>query len=150
MLLDVFALIQPYIQTHFKSTFRKFYGRSGDLIQQYKVSLSRMLNGILTLDQLQWLPYQSDFSTILWPWHRAWPSPNYEWFPWSICNGCYMPAENAYPSGHLISPLLGLPYAPIVETSFPALDLYFLDSSPWISLGIFSILLQVLTLSKIK
>ena len=32
----------------------KFYGRYGDLIQQYDVSLSRMLNDILTLDQLQW------------------------------------------------------------------------------------------------
>ena len=29
-------------------------------------------------------------------------SPNYEWFPWSICNGCGMPAGNAYPSGHLV------------------------------------------------
>ena len=25
-----------------------------------------------------------------------------EWFPWSICNGCGMPAGNAYPSGHLV------------------------------------------------
>ena len=27
---------------------------------------------------------------------------DYEWFPWSICNGCGMPAGNAYPSGHLV------------------------------------------------
>ena len=27
---------------------------------------------------------------------------DYEWFPWSICNGCSMPAGNAYPSGHLV------------------------------------------------
>ena len=32
-------------------TFRKFNGRYGDLIQQYDVSLSRILNDILTLDQ---------------------------------------------------------------------------------------------------
>ena len=31
--------------------FRKFYGRYGDLIEQYRVTLSRMLNDILTLDQ---------------------------------------------------------------------------------------------------
>ena len=37
-----------------KSSFRKF-GHYGDLIQQYEVFLSRMLNDILTLDQL-WLP----------------------------------------------------------------------------------------------
>ena len=34
-----------------KSSFMKFYGRYGDLIEQYEVSLSRMLNDILTLDQ---------------------------------------------------------------------------------------------------
>ena len=27
---------------------------------------------------------------------------DYEWFPWNICNGCDMPAGNAYPSGHLV------------------------------------------------
>ena len=27
---------------------------------------------------------------------------NYEWFPRSICNGCGMPAGNAYHSGHLV------------------------------------------------
>ena len=71
-----------------------------------------MLNDILTLDQ-QWLPNQSDFLPISWPWYRLWPSPNYEWFPWSICNGCGMPAGNAYPSGHLVpSPILGLANAP--------------------------------------
>ena len=35
-----------------------------------------------------WLPYRSDFPPISWPLYRAWPSPNYEWFSWSICNGC--------------------------------------------------------------
>ena len=44
---------------------------------------------------------------------------DYEWFPRSICNGCGMPAGNAYPSGHLVpSPILGLANAPIVETKF--------------------------------
>ena len=80
-------LKQGYLVERLKSSFRKFYGRYGDLIQQYEVSLSRMLNDILILDQ-QWLPNQSDFPPISWPWYRAWPSPNYEWFPWSICNGC--------------------------------------------------------------
>ena len=80
-------LKQGYLAERLKSSFKKFYGRYGDLIQQYEVSLSRMLNDILILDQ-QWLPNQSDFPPISWPWYRAWPSPNYEWFPWSICNGC--------------------------------------------------------------
>ena len=94
-------LKQCYLVERLKSSFRKFYGRYGDLIQQYEVSLSRMLNDILTLDQ-QWLPNQSDFPPISWPWYRLWPSPNYEWFSWSIGNGCGLPAGNAYSSGHLV------------------------------------------------
>ena len=67
---------------------------------------------------------------------------DYEWFPWSICNGCGMPAGNAYPSGHLVpSPILGLANAPIVETKFLELAMSLLDSSPRIPLGTFSILL---------
>ena len=80
-------LKQGYLVERLKSSFRKFYGRYGDLVEQYGVTLSRMLNDILTLDQ-QWPPYQSDFPPISWPLYRAWPSQNYEWFPWSICNGC--------------------------------------------------------------
>ena len=98
-----------------------------------------MLNDILTLDQ-QWLPNQSDLSPISWPWYRAWPSPNYEWFLWSICNGCGLPARNAYPSGHLVpSPILGLACAPMVETRFLELGMSLHDFSPRIPLGIFSI-----------
>ena len=44
-------LKQGYLVDRLKSSFRKFYGRYRDLIQQYEVSLSRMLNDILTLDQ---------------------------------------------------------------------------------------------------
>ena len=118
-----------------------------DLIQQYEVSLPivevslpRTLNDILILDQLQWHPHQLVFPSISWPWYRTWPSPNYEWFPWSVCNGCGMPAGHAYPSGHLVpSHILELVYAPIVETSFPELAVSFLDFSPSIPLGTSSI-----------
>ena len=77
--LSIKLLKQGYLVKRLKSSFRKFYGRYGDLIEQYGVTLSRMLNDILTLDQ-QWLPYRSDFPPISWPLYRAWPSPNYEWF----------------------------------------------------------------------
>ena len=40
-----------YLVELLKSSIRKFYGRYGDLIQQYEVSLSQMLNDIPTLDQ---------------------------------------------------------------------------------------------------
>ena len=109
---------------------------NGDLIQQYEVSLSRMFNDILILDQ-QWLSNQSDFPPITWPSYRAWPSP----IPWSICNGCGMPAGNAYPSGHLVpSPIVGHACAPIFETRFLELAMSLLDFSPRILLGTFSIL----------
>ena len=72
--------------------------------------------------------------------HRLWV--DYEWFPWSICNGCGMPAGNAYPSGHLVpSPVVGLACAPIVETRFLEHAMSLLDFSPRIPLGTFSILL---------
>ena len=113
---------------------------NGDLIQQYEISLSRMLNDILILDQ-QWLPNQSDFPPISWPVYRVIPSPNYEWFPWSICNGCGMPAGNAYLCGHLVpSPIVGLACAPIVVTRFLEFAMSLLDFSPRILLGTFSIL----------
>ena len=128
-----------YLAERLKSSFRKFYGRYGDLIQQYEVSLSRMLNDILILDQ-QWLPNQTfhqihDLHTEL-DLHT-----DYEWFPWSICNGCGMPAGNAYPSGYLVpSPMVGLACAPIAVTRFLELAMSLLDFSPRIHLGTFSIL----------
>ena len=82
-----------YLVEHSKSSFGKLNGRYGFLIQQYVVSLSRMLKDILTLDQLQWLFNRSDFSPVSWPGYQAWPSLNYEWFPWSICNGWHASRE---------------------------------------------------------
>ena len=49
-------------------------------------SLSRMLNDILILDQ-QWLPNQSDFPPISWPWYRAWPSPIMSGFHGAFATG---------------------------------------------------------------
>ena len=55
-------------------------------MKQYEVSLSRMLNDILILDQ-QWLPNQSDFPPISWPWYRAWPSPIMSGFHGAFATG---------------------------------------------------------------
>ena len=49
-------LEQGYVKERLKSSLRKFYGRYGDLIKQYEVSLSQMLNDILWLDHIQWQP----------------------------------------------------------------------------------------------
>ena len=131
---------QGYLAERLKSSFRKFHGRYGDLIQKYEVSLSRMLNDILILDQ-QWLPNQSDFPPISWPWYLAWPLPIMSGFHGAFATG--VAAGNAYPSGHLVpSPIVGLACAPIVETKFLelAMSLLLLDFSPRIPLGTFSIL----------
>ena len=74
---------------------------------------------------------------------------DYEWFPWSICNVCGMPAGNAYPSGHLVpSPIVGLACALIVETRFLDIAVSLLDFSPRIPLGTFSILLTTCLLAQ--
>ena len=136
-------LKQGYLAERLKSSFRKFYGRYGDLIQQYEVSLSRMLNDILILDQ-QWLPNQSNFPPISWHWFRAWPSPIMSGFHGAFCNRCGMPAGNAYPSGHLVSSsIVGLACAPIVETRFLELATSLLDFSVRIPLCTFLILLEL-------
>ena len=113
---------------------------NADPLISYDVSLSRMLNNILTLDK-QWLPNWSDFLPIPWPWYRAWPSPNYEWFPWSIFNGCGIPAGNAYPSRHLVSPPFWDLLVLQLETKFTELAVSLLDFSPWLLLGTSSILI---------
>ena len=131
-------LKQGYLVERLQSSLRKFYGRFWDLIQQYEVSLSRMLNDILTLGQ-QWLPNQLNFPPISWPLYQVWPSPHYEWFPRSICNGCGMPAGNAYPSGHLVpSPHFGTClcsncWDQIPRTSHVFTRL-FISNTPWYSL----------------
>ena len=47
---------QWYVMERLKSSFRKFYGRYGDLIKHYEVSLSQMLHDILGYDNIQWQP----------------------------------------------------------------------------------------------
>ena len=49
-------LEQGYVKERLNSSLRKFYGRYGDLIKQYEVSLSQMLNDILWPDHIQWQP----------------------------------------------------------------------------------------------
>ena len=45
---------QEYIKESLKSSLRKFYGRYGNVIKQYAVSLSQMINDILWPDHIQW------------------------------------------------------------------------------------------------
>ena len=137
-----------------KWSFRKFVGRYGDLIQQLNMkSLWRMLNEILTLDQLQWLPTGKTFYQY---YNLVTDSDHHQItnsLQWIICNVCGMPAGSAYPSGHLVpSPFLGLAYkySNIVETIFPELAVSFSDFSSWMPLGTSSILLGVMTVGLVK
>ena len=51
--------------------------------------------------------------------------PNYERFPWNICNGCSMPTGDTYSSEHLVPSDLGLAYVLLVETNpFPELVIF--------------------------
>ena len=54
-------LKQGYLVERLKLSFRKFYGRYGDRIQQYEVSLSRMLNDTLTLTSYSDFPANQTF-----------------------------------------------------------------------------------------
>ena len=118
------------------------HGRYGDLIQQYEVSLSRMLNGHSDpWPTVTWKPIRLSTNLI-----NFIPSLTFTEL-WVVSvehlHRCGMPAGNAYPSGHQVpSPFLELACAPIVETRFLELAMSLLDFSHWIPLGSFSILLQ--------
>ena len=140
-------LKQGYLVERLKSSFRKFYGRYGDLVEQYGVTLSRMLNDILTLDQ-QWLPYRSDstnFMTFI-------PSLTFTEL-WVVSmehlQRVWLASRERLPFRTPGSvPILGLANAPIVETKFLELAMSLLDFSPRIPLGTFSILLPIRAVSK--
>ena len=68
-------LWQGYVKEHLKSSLRKFYGRYGDHIKQYKVPLSQMLHDILDDDHLQWHPPLIRHYTNFWPYY--WSRPSY-------------------------------------------------------------------------
>ena len=95
-------LEQGYVKERLKSSLRKFYGRYGDLIKQYEVSLSQMLNNILWPDDIQWQPLLIRLHTELDL------LPNFKRFQYNICDRCGMPIGDAYSSGHLVPSLWDL------------------------------------------
>ena len=134
-------LKRGYLVERLQSSFRKFYGRYWNLIRQYEVSLSRMLNDILTLGQ-QWLPNQLDFPPISWLYtnfdlHRIMSG-----FHGAFATGvACQQGTLTLPETWFRSPISGLACAPIVETRFLELVMSLLDFSSRIPLGTFSILL---------
>ena len=105
-----------YVKERLKSWLRKFYGRYGDLIKQYEVYLSQMLNDILWPDHIQWQPPTDQ--TV----YRTRPFTEFWVVSINICDGCGMPTGEAYSSGHLVPSLLGFAYVLLIETN-PFLNL---------------------------
>ena len=82
---------QGYVMKRLKSSIRKFYGRYGDLIKHYEISLSQMLHDILGHDHIQWHPqsirhytnlrtyYRTGLYYRFWPYHQileiSWSCP---------------------------------------------------------------------------
>ena len=62
---------QGYVMERLKSSLRKFYGRYGDLIKHYEVSLSQMLHDILGHDHIQWHPQLIRHYTYLQIYYRT-------------------------------------------------------------------------------
>ena len=119
-----------------KLSLRKFYGRYGDLIKQYEVSLSRMLNDILWPDHIQWQP--STDQTL----YHTQPFP--EFWEVSIENlRRVWHADNGRLLFRTPGPVpLVLAHVLLVETNpFSEIVVIFPDYAFRISLGTFSILL---------
>ena len=64
-------LRQEYVKERLKSSLRKFYGRYGDLIKHYEVSLSQMLHDILGHDHTPWQPQLIRHYTNLRTYYRS-------------------------------------------------------------------------------
>ena len=122
--------------------FQEVYGRYGDLIQQYEISFSRMLNDILILYQLwyfltdQTFHQFHDLDTEV-DLHRI-ISGFYGAFATGVT---WQQGTLTLPDTWFRPPFLELACPPIVETKFLELAMSLLDFSPWIPLGTFTILL---------
>ena len=118
-----------------KSSLRKFYGRHGDLIKQYEVSLLQMLNDILWPDHIQWQPPTDQTLYRTRPFTEFWVvSIEHLRRVWHADMGrLLLRTPGDVP--------LGLAYVLIVETNpFAELIVTFTDYALRISLGTFSIL----------
>ena len=107
-------LEQWYVKERLKSSLRKFYGRYGDLIKQYEVSLSQILNDILWPDHIQWQPRTDQtFYRILSGFQRTFATG-------LECRQGTLTPQNTW------SVPLGLAYVLLVETNpFPNWSLFY-------------------------
>ena len=132
-------LEQGYVKERLKSSLRKFYGRYVDLIKQYEVSLSQMLNDILQPDHIQRQPPTDQTLYRTRPFTEFWVvSIEHLRRVWHADRGRLL-LRKPGPAP------LGLAYVLRAETNpFPELAFIFPDYALRISLGTFSILLKKL------
>ena len=64
---------QWYVGERLTSSLGKFYGRSGDIIKYYEVSLSQILHDILRHDHIQWNHLLIRHFNKSWPFYKTWP-----------------------------------------------------------------------------
>ena len=113
-------LHQGYVKERLKSSLRKFYGRYGDLIKQYEVSLSQMLNDMLWPDHIQWQPPTDQTLYRTRPFTEFWvASIGHLQRVWHVDRGrLLLRTPGPVP--------LGLAYVLLVETNpFPNLSLFY-------------------------
>ena len=113
-------LEQGYVKERLKSSLRKFYGRYGDLIKQYEVFLSQMLNDILWPDHIQRQPPTDQTLYRTRPFTEFWVvSIEHLRRVWHADRGrLLLRAPGPVP--------LGLAYVLLVETNlFPKLPLFY-------------------------
>ena len=146
MRLSSELLKQGYLEERLKSSFRKFYGRYGDLIQQYELSFP-LTNAKWHSDPWPTVTSQpirlsTNFMTLI-------PTLTFTelWvvFMEHLQRMWHASRERLLfrTPGSAPPPILGLACAPIVETRFLELAMSLLDFSPRIPLGSFSILLNI-------
>ena len=118
---------QGYDKKRLNSSLRKFYDRYGDLIKQYEVPLSWMLNVILLAWQYTLTTLiRSEALTILDLVTEIKLKPNYERFQFKFCYRRGMSTRDAYSSVYLVPSHTGLAYVLLVETNiFPKNPLFF-------------------------
>ena len=81
---------QGYVKERLKLSKRKFYGRYGNLINQYEAPLSRMLHEIRENNIMQWYtPIDKTLHQFMNLFHLYWTGPYYRIWLYSIVWGFY-------------------------------------------------------------
>ena len=145
---------QGYVMERLRSSLRKFYGRYGDLIKHYGVSLSQVLHDILGHDHIQWHTQLIRHYTNLRACCRAGLCCRF-WLCCRIfgvsvghCGGCSWPTGGACSSGHLVLSHLGLAFVLMLRPFF--LELVMSTYTDLLSLELPSVLLFCLKMKTLS